>query len=40
MAKRDDKRNSGDKLDRTIRRNWIICAVSGALIVLLLFFKQ
>lgn len=40
MAKRDDKKKSGDKLDRAIRRNWVICAVSGALIILLLFFRQ
>lgn len=40
MAKRDDKRKSVDKLERTIRRNWIICAVSGALIILMLFINK
>ncbi len=36
MAKRfDDKNNK--KLERTISRNWIICIISGILIVILAF---
>ncbi len=40
MAKRDDKRNNEDKLDRAIRRNWIICAASGLAIIALLLFSK
>ncbi len=40
MAKRDDKRRSDDKLERTIRRNWLICAASGIAIVALILFSK
>lgn len=40
MAKRDDKKRSEDKLERTIRRNWIICAATGIAIVALLLFSK
>ncbi len=40
MAKRDDKKRSEDKLDRAIRRNWIICIASGIAIAALLFFSK
>lgn len=41
MAKRD-KRGSkrDDKLERTIRRNWIICGVSLIAIIALHFFGK
>ncbi len=35
MAKRDEKRGEKTKLERAIVRNWIICGVSGALIIIL-----
>ena len=38
MAKRDDRKKKDDKLERTIMRNWIICGVSGAAIIILMFF--
>ncbi len=40
MAKRDDKKRSEDKLDRAIRRNWIICIISGIAIVALMYFSK
>ena len=40
MAKRDDKRRSDDKLELTIRRNWLICAASGIAIVALILFSK
>lgn len=40
MAKRDDKKRSEDKLERTIRRNWIICAATGIAIVALMLFSK
>lgn len=40
MAKRRNNDNKGDKLQLAIRRNWIICGVTAALIILLtLAFK-
>lgn len=39
MAKRDDKRNS-TKLERAVRRNWIICALSGAAIIILMMMSK
>lgn len=40
MAKRGNNDKKDDKLQRTIRRNWIICGVSALLIILLtLAFK-
>lgn len=38
MAKRDDRQKKDDKLEKAIKRNWIICGVSGAAIIILLFF--
>ncbi len=35
MAKRFDNRKNDKKLERTIARNWIICIISGILIVVL-----
>lgn len=35
MAKRFDNKKNDQKLERAIRRNWIICIVSGILIVVL-----
>lgn len=40
MAKRDDRRKNEDKLQKTIIRNWIICGVSGLLIIILTFFAK
>ncbi len=40
MAKRDDKKRNEDKLERTIRRNWIICAATGIAIVALMLFSK
>lgn len=41
MAKRYDKNNKNDKrLERTIARNWIICGVSLALIIVLYFLAS
>lgn len=40
MAKRDDKKRSEDKLERTIRRNWIICAATGIAIIALMLFSK
>ncbi|MGN0649328.1 MAG: hypothetical protein ACI4KM_02745 [Oscillospiraceae bacterium] len=37
MAKRGNDEKKDDKLQRTIRRNWIICGVSAVLIILLTF---
>lgn len=37
MAKRYDKNNKNNKLERTITRNWIICIVSGIAIIVFLF---
>lgn len=39
MAKRFDK-NDNKKLERTISRNWIICIISGALIVVLMIMSM
>lgn len=35
MAKRFDKGKKNDRLERTVRRNWIILGVSVALIIVL-----
>lgn len=40
MAKRFDDKNSDKKLERAIRRNWIICIVSGILIVVLVIASR
>jgi len=40
MAKRDDRRKGQTKLDRAIKRNWIICAVTGAAIVVLMMMSK
>ncbi len=40
MAKRDDRKKGKDKLERAIMRNWIICGVSGALIIILMFWGR
>ena len=40
MAKRDDRRKNEDKLQKAIIRNWIICGVSGAAIIILMFFAK
>lgn len=40
MAKRDDRKKNDDKLQRAIIRNWIICGVSGAAIIILMFFAK
>lgn len=37
MAKRYDKNNKNNKLERTITRNWIICIITGVLIIVLMF---
>lgn len=39
MAKRDDRKKKDKELERTIKRNWIICGVSLALIILLYFLR-
>ena len=39
MAKRQQNKKDS-KLDRTIRRNWIICAVTGAAIIVLMMMKN
>ena len=36
MAKRFDKNNNDNKLERTIKRNWIIMGVTLAAIIILL----
>jgi len=38
MAKRDDRKKDNNKLERAIVRNWIICGVSAAAIIILKFF--
>ncbi len=40
MAKRDDRRKNEDKLQKAIIRNWIICGVSGAAIIILMLFAK
>lgn len=35
MAKRFDNKKNDKKLERAITRNWIICIISGILIVVL-----
>ena len=35
MAKRFDKGKKNDRLERTVRRNWIILGISAALIIVL-----
>ncbi len=35
MAKRFDNRKNDKKLEHSIARNWIICIISGILIVVL-----
>lgn len=42
MPKRDDeeRKRKNDKLERTIRRNWIICGASLAAIVILYFMSK
>lgn len=40
MAKRDERKNGKDKLERAIIRNWIICGVSGAAILILMFWAK
>lgn len=40
MAKRFDRNKNDKKLERTITRNWIICAISGVLIIVLLFLSH
>ena len=37
MAKRGGNNKKDDRLQRTIRRNWIICGISAVLIILLTF---
>lgn len=40
MAKRDDRKRNDDKLQKAIIRNWIICGVSGAAIIILMLFSR
>lgn len=40
MAKRFDKNDKDRKLERAITRNWIICIISGVLIVVLMFASR
>ena len=40
MAKRFDRNKNDKKLERAITRNWIICGVSAALIIVLLFISR
>ena len=42
MPKRDDEERkiNNDKLERIIRRNWIICGASLAAIILLYFMSK
>ncbi len=40
MAKRDDRKKNDDKLQKAIIRNWIICGVSGAAIIILILFSR
>lgn len=40
MAKRFDRDKNNKKLERTIARNWIICGISAALIILLIFMSK
>lgn len=40
MAKRFDKGKKNDRLERTIRRNWIILGVSAVLIIILYFVSM
>lgn len=40
MAKRDDRRGGPTKLDKAIKRNWIICAVTGAAIIVLMMMSK
>lgn len=37
MAKREDNNKKDDRLERAIRRNWIICGVSLVAIIILMF---
>lgn len=39
MAKRDQQKKN-TKLDRAIKRNWIICAVTGVAIVVLMMMSK
>lgn len=42
MPKRDEeeRKRKNDKLERTIRRNWVICGVSLAAIIILYFISK
>ncbi|MGN1422404.1 MAG: hypothetical protein ACI4XA_03435 [Oscillospiraceae bacterium] len=40
MAKRGDRNKKDKELERTIMRNWIICGVSLALMILLYFMSK
>ncbi len=40
MAKRDDHRKERTKLEKATMRNWIICAVSGAAIIVLMMMSK
>lgn len=40
MAKRDDRKNNKDNLQKTIIRNWIICGASGLAIIILLIIAN
>lgn len=40
MAKRGDPNKKNDKLERTVRRNWIICIASLAAIIALTLFSK
>ena len=40
MAKRFDKNKKDNRLERTITRNWIICGISLALIIVLVIMSQ
>ncbi len=40
MAKRFDRNKNNKKLERTMFRNWIICGISAALIIVLFFISR
>lgn len=40
MAKREDKNKNSNNLQRAVMRNWIICGVSLALIIILYLWAK